>query len=160
MNKETKAAPSQCLGCWIQVSSPQIYWIPACSKLGFKLVLGEPVQRCWSWICEKWLYPHTWVFVASAHSDQATQGTGELSLSVFSQIPPVILSVPAERASASLWRSALHRNLCPEVLFLCLHHSLLQVKFRVDRTLVKCSGARQGEQGWGFLLLRNADNNG
>lgn len=119
-------------------------WIPACSKFGLKLVLGKRVQRYWSWL---WFCLHIWVFIASAHSDQATQDAGELNLSVFSQVPAVILSVLAERASASLWRSALHMNLCSEVLFLCLHrmclHSLLRIKFRGDRTLVKCSGERQ-----------------
>lgn len=79
VNEETKGAPSQ--SAWTDgfksllhqyTGLLYILWIPACSKFGFKLVLGEIVQRCWSWLCEQWFCLHIWVFVASAHSDWAT----------------------------------------------------------------------------------------
>lgn len=117
-------------------------WIPACSKLDFKPALGETVQRHWSWLCEHSFCPGIWVFIALVHSDQATLDIGELSLSVFSLISTVIQSALAEGASAFLWRSALLMNLFSEVLFLCLHHTLLWIKFRGDMTLLKCSMER------------------
>lgn len=148
MNEETKAAPSQSAwadgfksllhkhtGLPLDSSLFQV-WLQACPWGNSAEVLELAVWAV--------TLPHTWVFIFLVHSVQATRDTGELSLSVFSQIPAVILSVLAERASASLWRSALHMSLCSEVLFLCLHHSLLQIKSRGDRTLVKCSG----ERGW------------
>lgn len=131
---------SECL--WIQVFPAQIYWAATGFQLVHACLCGNSAEVLELAVWAVTL-PQIWVFVASARSAPATWSTGELSLSVFSQVPAVILSVLAERASAALWRSALHMNLCSEVLFLCLHHSLLQIKFRGDRTFVKCSGERR-----------------
>lgn len=112
------SSPSAQIDC----ASPGLQLVPS---LTLKLVLGEILQRRWSWLCEQSFCPDTWVFIALVHYDQATLDIGELNLSVFSLISAVNQSALAEGASAFLWRSALLMNLCSEVLFLCLHHALL-----------------------------------
>lgn len=146
MNKRTKMVPSQCsrAGGFRSLLHKDTV-LPLDSSLSQAWLWARPWgdgAEALSWLCEWSFCPHTWAFIALVHSDQATLDTGELDLSVFSLISAGIRSALAERPSAFPWRSALLRNLCSEVLFLCLHHTLLWIKFRGDVTPLKYSMER------------------